>query len=149
MSFGECSHMATPRSLSNLILCAVLVGAANRALADESLPLWPGPAPIGDGSTETAASQITVHRPAPDRANGAAMVICPGGGYGGLVVGAEGHGIADWLVRHGITGVVLEYRLPKGRKMVPLLDAQRAIRTVRYHASDWKLDPKKIGIIGF
>jgi acetyl esterase/lipase len=77
------------------------------------------------------------------------MVICPGGGYGGLVVGAEGHLIADWLASHGITGVVLEYRLPKGRKMVPLLDAQRSIRTVRYHAADWKLDPKKIGIIGF
>ena len=116
---------------------------------DEQLALWPGPAPVGDGSTETTASRITVHRPSSEQANGAAAVICPGGGYGGLVVGAEGHGIADWLTRHGITGVVLEYRLPKGRRMVPLLDAQRALRTVRYHASDWKLDPKKIGIIGF
>jgi hypothetical protein len=58
-------------------------------------------------------------------------IICPGGGYGGLVTGAEGHGIAQWLKGHGITGVVLEYRLPKGKAFVPLLDVQRAIRTVR------------------
>jgi acetyl esterase/lipase len=77
------------------------------------------------------------------------MVICPGGGYRKLVTTAEGHGIAAWLVRHGITGIVLEYRLPAGRQMVPLLDAQRAIRTARYHAEEWKLDPKRIGIIGF
>ena len=59
----------------------------------------------------------------------------------GLVTGPEGHGIAAWLNRHGITGVVLEYRLPKGRPYVPLLDAQRAIRTVRSHAKDWGIDP--------
>jgi len=76
-------------------------------------------------------------------------VICPGGGYGGLVTGAEGHGIAQWLNAHGITGVVLEYRLPKGNAFVPLLDAQRAIRTVRSRAKEWGIDPQRIGIIGF
>ena len=135
--------------LTKLAFCSVLLGSALSVQAQEQITLWPGPAPVGDGQTETATSRLTVYRPAPDKANGAAMVICPGGGYGGLVVGPEGHGIAAWLVRHGITGVVLEYRLPKGRRMVPLIDAQRALRTVRYHASDWKLDPKKIGIIGF
>jgi acetyl esterase/lipase len=82
-------------------------------------------------------------------ANGAALVICPGGGYGGLVTGAEGHGIAAWLNAQGIAGIVLEYRLPKGRPFVPLLDAQRAIRTVRSHARRWAIDPNRIGIIGF
>ena len=77
------------------------------------------------------------------------MVICPGGGYGGLVAGPEGHGIAKWLNTHGITGVVLEYRLPKGRSKVPLLDAQRALRTVRAKAKDWGCDSRKVGIIGF
>ena len=76
-------------------------------------------------------------------------MICPGGGYGGLVVGPEGHGIAAWLNEHGITGVVLEYRLPRGRHAVPLLDAQRAIRTVRASGKIWNVDPAKIGIIGF
>jgi acetyl esterase/lipase len=77
------------------------------------------------------------------------MVICPGGGYGGLVVGGEGHGIAKWLNAHGIAGVVLEYRLPKGRPFVPLLDAQRAVRLTRAHAAEWHIDPKRVGIIGF
>ena len=111
--------------------------------------LWSGQAPVGDGQFEAADASITVHRPAPDTANGAAVVICPGGGYGGLVTGAEGHGIAKWLTAHGVTGIVLEYRLPKGRPFVPLLDAQRAIRTVRSNAKPWGIDPNRIGIIGF
>lgn len=111
------------------------------------IALWEGPAPVGDNATEDADAWITVHQPAVP--NGTAIVICPGGGYGGLVVGAEGHGIATWLNRHGITGVVLEYRLPAGRHRVPLLDAQRAMRTVRANTKSWKLDPSKIGIMGF
>src|SRR5262249_37738247 len=89
----------------------------------------------------------TVHKS--EKPNGTAIVICPGGGYGGLVVGPEGHGIAAWLNKHGITGVVLEYRLPKGRPFVPLLDAQRAIRTTRANAKEGGIDPAKIGIMGF
>jgi acetyl esterase/lipase len=113
----------------------------------ERLKLWDGRAPQGDGTFETADAFVTVHKP--EKPNGAAVVICPGGGYGGLVTGAEGHGIAAWLNKHGITGVVLEYRLPKGRPFVPLLDAQRAIRTVRANAKAWGIDPAKVGIMGF
>jgi len=112
-----------------------------------TLQLWGGQAPVGDGKTAQEDATITVHRPA--KPNGTAIVICPGGGYGGLVKGGEGHGIAVWLNGHGITGIVLEYRLPKGRQMVPLLDAQRALRLVRSKAADWKLDAKRIGIMGF
>ena len=123
---------------------------ADDAIDAKRTPLWDGRAPIGAGATEQTAEAnawITVHQPpAP---NGTAIVICPGGGYGGLVVGAEGHGIAAWLNQHGITGGVLEYRLPAGRHAVPLLDAQRAIRTVRAKAKNWNLDPAKIGIMGF
>ncbi len=114
-----------------------------------AIPLWNGHAPIGDGKFEEAEAWITVHRP--DKSNGAAIVICPGGGYGGLVTGPEGHGIAAWLNRHGITGVVLEYRLPAGRPFVPLLDAQRAIRTVRAHADEWGVEPvahRHHGVLG-
>lgn len=113
----------------------------------ETLSLWSGPAPIGDGTIEDVDVRLTLHRPA--KPNGTAIVICPGGGYGGLVTGGEGHGIARWLNGHGITGLVLEYRLPKGRSYVPLLDAQRAIRTARANANAWNLNPKRIGIIGF
>ncbi len=113
----------------------------------DRLALWPGAAPVGDGTTEAAGAFLTVHRP--ERANGAAVVICPGGGYGGLVTEGEGHGIARWLNGFGVTGLVLEYRLPGGRPMVPLLDARRALRTARARAGEWEIDPKRIGIIGF
>lgn len=113
----------------------------------EVISLWPGPAPIGDGTSEDVDVRLTLHRPVDP--NGTALVICPGGGYGGLVTGGEGHGIAKWLNANGITGLVLEYRLPKGRPYVPLLDAQRAIRMARSNAKQWKLDARRIGIIGF
>lgn len=113
----------------------------------EKFKLWNGKAPLGNGQFEKGDAQITVHKP--EKPNGTAIVICPGGGYGGLVTGPEGHGIATWLNRHGITGIVLEYRLPRGRSYVPLLDAQRAIRTVRVNAKAWGIDPAKVGIMGF
>ncbi len=131
-----------------LACLTVRVPAAEPAAAEKVL-LWPGRAPVGAGGFETTNVTITVHRPTADRATGTALVICPGGGYGGLVTGAEGHGIAAWLNTHGIAGVVLEYRLPRGRAFVPLLDAQRAIRTVRLNAQAWGIKPDRIGIIGF
>lgn len=129
----------------------MLLGCIGQTQAgDESpkrIPLWPAEAPVGDGKFEKTNAAIHVHQP--DQPNGTAMVICPGGGYGGLVMGPEGHGIAKWLNTHGITGIVLEYRLPRGRTYVPMLDAQRAMRTVRANAKAWNIDPKRIGIIGF
>ena len=109
--------------------------------------LWNGRASLGEGRVQETEVWLTVYRPA--QANGTAVVICPGGGYGGHAIQPEGHGIAAWLNGHGITGVVLEYRLPAGRHQVPLLDAQRAIRTVRANAKAWEIDPARIGIIGF
>ena len=134
-----------------VLMTATCIGAEPDRAAGGNPPqrigLWQGHAAVGNGEFEDAEAWITVHRPA--KSNGAAIVICPGGGYGGLVTGAEGHGIADWLNRHGVTGVVLEYRLPAGRSYVPLLDAQRALRTVRANAKDWSVDPACIGIMGF
>jgi acetyl esterase/lipase len=135
------------------IVVAGLVGVAGGGAEAQPkdgpgrLKLWAGKAPQGDGTFEAADAVITVHTPG--KANGAAVVICPGGGYGGLVTGAEGHGIAGWLNEHGVTGVVLEYRLPRGRPFVPLLDAQRAIRTVRANTKAWGVDPARVGIMGF
>jgi acetyl esterase/lipase len=116
-------------------------------LAPRRIPLWNGRAAVGDGKIEDAEVWITLHRPA--NANGTAIVICPGGGYAAVVKEPEGHGIAAWLNRHGITGVVLEYRLPAGRTWVPLLDAQRAVRTVRANAKEWGIESSRIGIMGF
>jgi len=150
-----CTPRGHERPLATLLLVAVLpfsvlpFSVARVAAAEPmGVPLWPGPAPVGDGSVDGVGKpRITVHLPAAP--NGAAAVICPGGGYGGLVTGAEGHGIAEWLGHHGIAGIVLEYRLPAGRSVVPLLDAQRAIRTVRSRAAEWKIDPTRVGIVGF
>jgi len=133
--------------LFSVLAAFALTFSAAAAENPERLPLWPSAAPVGDGTVDPANAFITIH-PAP-KPNGAAVIICPGGGYGGLVTGAEGHGIAAWLNGHGIAGIVLEYRLPKGRSEVPLLDAQRALRTIRHRAKDLALDPNRLGIIGF
>ncbi len=142
------------KSLLAYLICfySLLFGEAvlHAQLGDDRTAIWSDVAPIGNGVMEVTKDSnafITVHRPV--EPNGAAFVICPGGGYGGLVVGGEGHGIAKWLNKHGITGVVLEYRLPRGRHAVPLLDAQRAIRLVRANSDDLQLDKQRIGIMGF
>lgn len=112
----------------------------------ETVPLWSGPAPVSAGVSETPAQapSLIIHRPA--KPDGRAVVICPGGGYGGKVMGPEGNGIATWLGQHGITGCVLDYRLPAGRREVPLSDAQQAIRLLRGRKD---LALTKVGIIGF
>jgi len=138
----------------SLLLLFVVASRAALSAEPAHLGLWNGKSPIGapgQSATEEADAFITVHLPA-GREEGKpapAMVICPGGGYGGLVTGPEGHGIAAWLNEHGIAGVVLEYRLPKGRPFVPLADASRALRTVRANAAAWHIDPSRVGIIGF
>ncbi len=124
-------------------------------LADQERPkpltisLWPNQkAPNGDGTFDSNNAALTIHQP--PHPNGAAVLICPGGGYGGVVIGPEGHGIAKWLNKHGITGIVLRYRLPRGRSAVPLLDAQRALRIVRVRGpQEWHCDPKRLGVMGF
>ena len=130
-----------------LPLTLLILPCLNAAPKPERITLWDNNAPIGNGKFAKEDAAIHVHSPA--KPNGAAVIICPGGGYGAQVMGAEGHGIAKWLNGHGVTGVVLQYRLPRGRSFVPLYDAQRALRTVRANAKKWNLDPGKIGIMGF
>ncbi|MBM4000139.1 MAG: alpha/beta hydrolase [Planctomycetes bacterium] len=123
------------------------IGWAAAAGEPERIPLWNGRAPIGDGRFESAEAWLTIH--VPDKPRGDAVVICPGGAYTGLVVDSEGHGIAEWLGRHGVVGAVLEYRLPAGRHRVPLLDAQRAVRHLRARAAAIGIKTDRIGVIGF
>ena len=92
---------------------------------------------------------LTPFLPAPEKATGAAIVVCPGGGYGGLA-GHEGKDYALWLNELGIAAFVLKYRLGSGgyRHPIMLNDAARAIRPVRARAAEWKLDANRIGIMG-
>ncbi len=97
---------------------------------------------------------LTIFLPSGDNANGAAVLICPGGGYGALAFDHEGNAIAKWLNDNGIAGIILKYRLPSDRIMTdksvgPLQDAQEAMRIIRRNAVDWKINPGKIGVIGF
>jgi len=81
--------------------------------------------------------------------DGSAIVVCPGGGYGGLAQ-HEGPKVGQWLAENGIAGFVLRYRLgPKYHYPAEIEDGQRAVRYVRAHAVEWKIDPRRIGIIGF
>lgn len=133
----------------SLFFCAASAFAA----APEKVNLWPNGAPTDEsGAVENVPVNLYVRLPeksefAPGKIP--AVVICPGGGYGGLCIEPEGFGIAKWLNANGIAGFVLEYRLPKGRHTVPSADSARAIRLVRASAGEFGIDPDKIGIIGF
>ncbi len=111
--------------------------------------LWPAGAPLAKGKAAADIPKITVYLPPADKATGAAIVVCPGGGYGGLAISYEGHDVARWLNTVGVAGVVLKYRVAPYRHPAPLLDAQRALRYVRAHAKEWGLDPQRVGILGF
>lgn len=114
-----------------------------------TFPLWPDGAPGALGPDAKDIPTLTVFLPTPEKATGAAIVICPGGGYGHLA-DHEGSHYARWLNRQGIAGFVLKYRLGSNgyRHPAMLQDAACAIRTVRARADEWKLDPKSVGIIG-
>ncbi len=116
----------------------------------EVIPLWPTPAPGAVGQTPADIPTLTVFLPPAERANGAAVVICPGGGYGFLAVDHEGRQVAEWLNSLGVAGFVLRYRLgPRYHHPAPLQDASRAVRIVRAQAERWNVDPERIGILGF
>ena len=112
--------------------------------------LWPGGAPGALGTEAVDKPKITVYLAPADRATGAAVVVCPGGGYRVVAADHEGKQIALWLNSLGVSAFVLQYRLgERYHHPVPLQDAQRAIRMVRSRSKGWGVDPKRIGILGF
>lgn len=134
---------------------------ANEAL---EIALWPEGVPgrIDDGTEEVIthdggiARVKTVHEPAlyafpaDEKTNcGAAVVICPGGGYGIIAIEHEGYDVARWLNSFGVSAFVVKYRMAPYRHPVPLMDAQQAVRIVRARASEWGIDAERIGIMGF
>jgi acetyl esterase/lipase len=140
------------RLLKGLLLTCLILGAGVLQAAEPTTELlWPNGAPGAKGDKPADKPTLIVYLPEPEKANGTAVVICPGGGYGGLAMDHEGHQIARWFNSLGVAGIILDYR-HRGKGYghpAPLDDAQRAIRTVRAKADAWKILPDRIGIMGF
>ena len=118
------------------------------ATTPEPIKLWEGGAPGALGSAPEDIPTLTPFIPK-DGANGSAVIVCPGGGYTHLA-DHEGRPVAEWLNTLGVTAFVLKYRIgPNYHHPAPLQDAARAVRLVRSRAAEWKLDPKRIGVLGF
>jgi acetyl esterase/lipase len=151
-------------------LCAslILIQVTNISAQNYSMPLYSGVTPNSKntGAVEKVVNEditvvsnvqtpsIDVYLPTKRFATGQAVVICPGGGYWILAYDLEGTDIAKYLNSIGVAAIVLKYRLPTYGNTIephkaPLMDAQRAMRLVRYNASKWNINPEKIGIMGF
>ncbi len=115
----------------------------------DPIPLWPEGAPGALGSKDCDIPTLTAFLPDPERATGAALVICPGGGYE-FHANHEGEDYARWLAVQGIAGIVLKYRVgPDGYRHPAMLnDATRAIRMTRANAGEWNIDPGRVGMMG-
>lgn len=140
------------RALAYVLFFAVCLGGMPAMAAEpERVILWPNGAPLARGTAETDGPFLEVYAAPTDAGSGPAFVICPGGGYGALAADHEGAQIARWANGLGATAFVLHYRLgSKGYHYpVQLIDVQRALRHVRANAARYKVDPQRIGIIGF
>jgi acetyl esterase/lipase len=137
-----------PLALLAALIALPLICAADKAPKTELL--WPKGAPGAVGTTDADKPALTIYTPPADKANGTAVVVCPGGGYGALAMGHEGKDVAAWLTKRGVTAFVLKYRLGKRyRHPAPMQDVQRALRTVRARAKEFEIDPHKVGVWGF
>jgi acetyl esterase/lipase len=166
--------------VSSILLLVLIVAGMPAAFAagkdqGEQVLLWPGGAPGEKGDrgeehdntkhnpnakpgteiillTSISKPMITIYKPAPEKANGAAVIVCPGGGYSILAYDLEGTEVCEWLNKIGVTAVLLKYRVPgrlTDQYRAPLQDSQRALSMVRSRAKDWGIDPKRVGILGF
>jgi endo-1,4-beta-xylanase len=150
-----------------VLLAAAALGAADRPV----VVLWPAGAPGSEGATGEETVRVTeggdhvfsnIHHPSltvylPQTAapNGAAVLVIPGGGHREIWIDHEGHAIAQWLCDRGIAAFVLKYRLARQEGSAytieshELADAQRALRTIRHRAAEWRIDPARLGVMGF
>jgi len=155
-----------------LLSLGIGIMGMNTLKAQQVMDLYPGKIPgakaipatykelerISDGKvtglSKVSHPTLTLYQPDPAKANGTAVIICPGGGYSGLAVAHEGEEVGRKFAEIGVTAFVLKYRLPSDSIMAdksfgPLQDAEQAIYTVRKNAAKWKIDPARIGIMGF
>lgn len=142
---------ALTATLTSLLLAATFSLFSQSMNDHPEMLLWPNGAPGALGTAEQDKPSLTYYAAPKEKATGAAVVVCPGGGYGMLAMDHEGKQIAEWFNERGVSAFILKYRLGRNgyRHPVMLNDAQRAIRTVRSRAAEWKIDPERIGIIGF
>lgn len=140
-----------------LLLAASVSLHSGRAVAEPvntyegvTTPLWAGTPPHAVGKTPKDIPELTLHLPDPQKKNRTAVIVCPGGGYGGTAISYEGHDVAKWFNNLGVTVYVLRYRhAPNYKHPVPLMDAQHALRIARSRANELGYDKDKIGILGF
>lgn len=159
-----------------LLILALLLTSMGRTTFAAEIPLWPdGAAPLPPNAavaeqpgaetvenrnsegpanrwvTGTTQPTLKVHSPQPTLRSGAAMVVCPGGGYAGMAFDKEGENVCEWLAQRGVTAFTLKYRHGGGAHQhpIPLADVERAVRWVRCHADEFGIEPDRIGVMGF
>lgn len=157
------------------VALTLAIFALRAGAVEQPMPLWPA-TPPGPNAAEgeerdtsgpdgrnvegkpvirlghVSTPMLTVYSPPADKNTGAAVVVCPGGGYHILAYDLEGTEVCEWLNSIGVTAVLLKYRVPRDGKdipMGPLMDVQRAVSVVRKNAEDWNVDPQRIGVLGF
>jgi acetyl esterase/lipase len=130
------------------ILLSLFVAGLAAAQPPKTELLWPEGAPGALGNAEEDKPALTAYLP--QHANGAAVLICPGGGYAHLSMEKEGSKIAEWFNSFGVAGFVLKYRLgPRYHHPAMLDDARRAITIIRTRAKEFGVDPSRVGVMGF
>lgn len=145
-----------------ILICISFLLLVTNMNAQKVVKLWEGNPPTnneltgeekvernGDWISNVTVPEIYIYTPDKSINSGLAVVICPGGGYGGVAINHEGHDFAKWLNTKGIAGIVLKYRMPNKHKEVPLDDAHQAMRYVRDHAKELGINPNKIGVAGY
>jgi acetyl esterase/lipase len=164
-------HAAKDTRIGGAVLLLLLAARSLAADLNPVIPLWPKGSPGSPGSVaqETVrlneagehivsnvhVPSITVYLPPPGKATGASVIVVPGGGHRELWMDHEGYRVAGYLADHGIAAFVLKYRLAREKGSTytvegeSLSDVQRAIRLVRSRAADWRLDPARVGVMGF
>lgn len=142
--------------LSLIISFTTLIATAQQS-APFDIDLWPQGLPNSNGIDKTQPfddsqrnfkPSVRVFLPQADKANGMAVVCCPGGGYSHLATDHEGYDWAPFFNERGIALIVLKYRMPRGVTEVPISDAREALRLVRSHAEEWHINTSKVGIMG-
>ncbi len=138
-------------SIATILLLIPMSGFAQpKGPAPKVQLLWPDGAPGAVGNADEDKPTISIYLPPAEKATGAGVVVCPGGGYGHLAVDHEGDQVSRWLNSFGVAAFMLKYRIaPRYHHPAPLQDAQQAIKTVRAHASEWRVQPDRVGIWGF